>query len=191
LIIFALLRFRICLPALRESRKGRYISSVVAVVVCRRLAVAAGLYINRGMMLRRPWHVHHNHLHTKLLCFFRIVRTSLPGTSMCGATITEESATFAECGHNCHTALQAPRRRPNLLDFRVPPPARLLNRLAGCKHSFTPSQNVSSRFASRLLTRCRGRLRYQSTLRSSSVPHGLAQTWRLSLCRSPAWRCPR
>jgi len=68
------------------------------------------------------------------------------------------------------------------------PPGRLLNHMAGYKHSFH-QQNVSSLFAPRLLTCCRGRPRYPSTQRSSSVPHGSAQTWRLSLCRSPAWLC--
>jgi len=76
-------------------------------------------------------------------------------------------------------------------DFQGFPPSAATEPPGGCKHSFTPSQNLSSRFASRLLTCCRGRLRYPSTPRSLSVPHGSAQTWRLSLFHSPAGRSRR
>ena len=50
------------------SRRESSVSSVVSVVVCRWLAVATGLYINRGMMFRRPWDIYYDR-HANLLCF--------------------------------------------------------------------------------------------------------------------------
>ena len=55
-----------------RNHRGGYISSVVSVVVCRWLAVATGLYINRGMMFRRPRNVNNYDLNPKLLCFLWI-----------------------------------------------------------------------------------------------------------------------